>query len=71
MRSAFCTPTEIRFYSFSGLHRFKQKYEPNWSDRYIAYKKGVRGFTRTVTALNVAMKPRRFHDTIEHKNRSN
>lgn len=50
-----------RLYSFNGLHRFKQKYEPNWSDRFIAYKKGVRGFTRTATALNIAMKPHRFH----------
>jgi phosphatidylglycerol lysyltransferase len=44
-----------RFYSFSGLHRFKDKYEPVWTDRFIAYKGGVRGFTRTVNALNKAM----------------
>jgi phosphatidylglycerol lysyltransferase len=40
-----------RFYSFSGLHRFKAKYEPQWRDRYVAYKGGVRGFTRTFNAL--------------------
>jgi phosphatidylglycerol lysyltransferase len=45
-----------RFYSFSGLQRFKAKYEPEWSDRYIAYRGGIRGFTRTITALNRAMK---------------
>ncbi len=44
-----------RFYSFSGLHRFKAKYEPEWRDRYIAYKGGLRGFTRTLNALNKAM----------------
>jgi phosphatidylglycerol lysyltransferase len=47
-----------RFYSFSGLERFKAKYEPEWSDRFIAYRGGIRGFTRTLTALNRAMKVR-------------
>jgi phosphatidylglycerol lysyltransferase len=45
-----------RFYSFSGLRRFKSKYEPVWLSRYIAHKGGVRGFTRTYTALNKAMR---------------
>lgn len=45
-----------RFYSFSGLHRFKSKFEPTWRNRYIAYRDGIRGFTRTVNALNKAMK---------------
>lgn len=40
-----------RFYSFSGLHRFKAKYEPEWRNRYIAYQNGIPGFTRTMTAL--------------------
>ena len=44
-----------RFYSFSGLHRFKSKYEPVWQDRLIAYRGGVRGFTRSVNALNRTM----------------
>jgi phosphatidylglycerol lysyltransferase len=44
-----------RFYSFSGLHRFKNKYEPKWADRYIAYKGGLRGFTKTINALMRAM----------------
>ena len=48
-----------RFYSFSGLYKFKQKYEPNWSDRFIVYKNGVRIFSRTLNSLNVAMKPNR------------
>jgi phosphatidylglycerol lysyltransferase len=44
-----------RFYSFSGLRRFKGKYEPEWTSRYIAYRGGIRGFTRTVNALNKAL----------------
>lgn len=49
-----------RFYSFSGLHRFKAKYEPNWRDRYIAYQGGVRGFTRTTNALMRTMRVKRL-----------
>jgi phosphatidylglycerol lysyltransferase len=45
-----------RFYSFSGLHRFKAKYEPEWHDRYVAYRGGLRGFSRTMTALMRAMR---------------
>jgi phosphatidylglycerol lysyltransferase len=45
-----------RFYSFSGLYRFKSKYEPEWQDRYIAYQDGMRGFSRTMTALTRCMK---------------
>jgi phosphatidylglycerol lysyltransferase len=48
-----------RFYSFSGLHRFKSKYEPEWSPRYIAYRNGIRGFSKSIRALNVAMKVKR------------
>jgi phosphatidylglycerol lysyltransferase len=44
-----------RFYSFSGLQRFKAKYEPNWEDRYVAYRGGIRGFSRTANALNKAL----------------
>ncbi len=44
-----------RFYSFSGLKRFKSKYEPEWSSRYIAYRGGIRGFSRTLNALNKVM----------------
>lgn len=45
-----------RFYSFSGLRRFKSKYNPVWEPRYIAYPGGVRNFTRVVSALNRAMR---------------
>ena len=47
-----------RFYSFSGLRRFKAKYEPSWESRYIAYKGGIRGFTRALTALNRTLRHR-------------
>jgi phosphatidylglycerol lysyltransferase len=52
-----------RLYSFSGLRRFKAKYEPEWSSRYVAYKGGIRGFTRTLGALNRAMKVKK-HQVI-------
>ena len=48
-----------RFYSFSGLHKFKSKYKPEWSNRYIAYQSGFRGFSRTTAALVRAMRVRR------------
>lgn len=44
-----------RFYSFQGLYRFKAKYQPAWRPRYVVYKGGVTGFTRTMTALNKLM----------------
>lgn len=45
-----------RFYSFSGLHRFKAKYEPKWEDRFVAYQDGMRGFSKTMTALTRCMR---------------
>jgi len=45
-----------RFYSFSGLRRFKSKYQPSWEPRFIAYPGGARNFTRTIAALNRTMK---------------
>lgn len=47
-----------RFYSFSGLRRFKAKYEPEWDERYVGYQEGVRNFSRTMAALMRAMKVR-------------
>jgi phosphatidylglycerol lysyltransferase len=46
-----------RFYSFSGLTRFKAKYNPTWEARYIAYRGGIRGFTKALAALNRALRP--------------
>ena len=45
-----------RFFSFGGLYRFKNKYQPEWRDRYIVYQGGLRGFSRTTTALMRAMR---------------
>lgn len=45
-----------RFYSFQGLARFKAKYEPNWQSRYVVYKGGLRGFSRTLNGLIKAMR---------------
>jgi phosphatidylglycerol lysyltransferase len=44
-----------KFFSFSGLYRFKAKYEPSWQDKYVCYKGGLPGFTKTVTALTRCM----------------
>ena len=41
-----------RLYSFSGLRKFKSKYEPDWSPRYVAYRGGVIGFTKAFNSLN-------------------
>jgi phosphatidylglycerol lysyltransferase len=45
-----------RFYSFSGLERFKSKYHPVWDDRFVAYVGGPAGFARAMNALTHAMK---------------
>ena len=45
-----------RIYSFSGLYRFKVKYEPVWRDRYIAYQGNVGSFIKTMNALVRVMK---------------
>jgi phosphatidylglycerol lysyltransferase len=45
-----------RFYSFSGLERFKAKYHPVWHDRFVVYNGGPAGFARTMAALTRAMK---------------
>lgn len=45
-----------RFYSFQGLARFKSKYEPQWESRYIIYRGGLAGFTKTMNALLKAMR---------------
>lgn len=45
-----------RIYSFNGLRRFKDKYNPEWQPRYIAYQGGVRNFTKAAAALNRAMR---------------
>ncbi|MGH7237494.1 MAG: phosphatidylglycerol lysyltransferase domain-containing protein, partial [Candidatus Saccharimonadales bacterium] len=45
-----------RFYSFTGLERFKAKYQPDWRARYIIYQGGTTGFLKTFRALSAAMK---------------
>ncbi len=45
-----------RFYSFTGLHRFKAKYHPVWEGRYVAYAGGPAAFARIMTSLTRAMK---------------
>ncbi|HEY1645994.1 MAG TPA: phosphatidylglycerol lysyltransferase domain-containing protein [Candidatus Saccharimonadales bacterium] len=40
-----------RFYSFSGLYKFKNKYAPSWKPRYVVYQGGIRGFSKIMNAL--------------------
>jgi phosphatidylglycerol lysyltransferase len=58
---SFIYANSTRFYSFKGLYLFKQKYEPHWSNRYIAYQRGFPGFIKTLTALNSATKITKKH----------
>jgi len=44
-----------RFYSFQGLTKFKSKYEPSWQPRYVIYRGGLRGLTKSMNALLKAM----------------
>lgn len=53
---AFVYNNGDRLYSFSGLRRYKEKYNPLWSSRYIAYRGGARGLARTARALTKMMK---------------
>ena len=39
-------------FSYEGLRRYKQKFEPRWEDRYMAYGSGAVGFLRSSTAIN-------------------
>lgn len=45
-----------RFFGFEGLARFKNKFEPEWRNRYVAYQDGIVGFTRAMNALSRAMR---------------
>ncbi len=44
-----------RFFGFTGLARFKSKFDPEWRNRYIAYQDGIVGFSRAMNSLNRAM----------------
>lgn len=55
MKFVFANTDKI--YSFNGLYNFKKKYEPTWLNRYIAYKGGLRAFSKTLNSLNSSMKP--------------
>lgn len=45
-----------RIYSFSGLHKFKAKYQPEWENKYVGYQGGVRGLSRTTAELTRTMR---------------
>ena len=39
-----------RFFSFKGLHRYKDKFEPVWEDRFLIHQGGLVGLARTLLA---------------------
>ena len=47
-----------KLYSFSGLRKFKEKYEPSWNSRFVTYSGGIPGFTKTINSLNSVWKVR-------------
>jgi phosphatidylglycerol lysyltransferase len=40
-----------QFFSYKGLRNYKNKFEPEWVDRYIVYQGGVPGLLRTAAAI--------------------
>ena len=49
-----------RFFSFKGLRNYKDKFEPTWEDRFLAYQGGPVGLLKAVIALIKATEGWRF-----------
>jgi phosphatidylglycerol lysyltransferase len=46
-----------RFYSFKGLHAYKEKYQPRWEPRYLIYSSAA-GLPKAALAVVRANNPR-------------
>ncbi len=43
-----------RFFSYKGLRRYKEKFEPNWRESFLVYEGGTRGLIKTALAITRA-----------------
>jgi phosphatidylglycerol lysyltransferase len=49
-------------FSFDGLRRYKNKFEPHWQSRYLAYERGGVGLGMAAIAISRLTKPKTFDD---------
>ena len=47
-----------RFYSFEGLHQYKQKFKPQWTNRYLCYQRNSWLFTSLLVILQLTLRSR-------------
>ncbi len=43
-----------KFFSYKGLRRYKEKFKPNWQERFLVYERGVPGLIKSALAITRA-----------------